>query len=52
MNINQIIEAEIKINPGKFETEKKEIEYRKKSFVFVESYENFDLYRHKTARLS
>ena len=51
MDIRKIEPAIVKMNNCMFEREKKENAYRKKRFVFVKSYENFDLYKNKKARL-
>ena len=51
MDIRKIEPAQVKMTEDSFKSERKKIAYRKKSFVFVKSYENFDLYEHKTLRI-
>ena len=51
MDIRKIEPAQVKMTDDRFKNEKREIAYKKKNFIFVKSYENFDLYKHKTLRI-
>lgn len=51
MDIRKIEPAIVKVNDCMFKREKRENAFKKKRFEFVKSYENFDLYKNKKARL-